>query len=151
MKQIISELTFKTNGEGFLNITESINNWISSEKLMKGILVISTLHTSCSLTINENADPDVLKDLSAFMKDLVPEDGFPLKKNPDQRYNYLHSSEGKDDMPAHIKTMLTCNNLSLSVNQGKLVLGVWQGVYLWEHRYLRNLRRLHMHAIGELF
>ena len=150
MKQILSELTFKTSSEGFTNVTLDINNWIFKNKIKQGILNITTKHTSCSLTINENADPNVLKDLSTYMKGLVPEEGFVPIDGLSQKKMYLHSQEGKDDMPAHIKTMLTSTNLSLSINDGKLILGIWQGVYLWEHRYSGNLRKLNLHAIGEI-
>ncbi len=149
MEQTISEINFKTTGEGFIDITSTINNWITSKNIQKGILIISTKHTSCSLTINENADPKVLKDLSNYMKSLVPEEGFTSLNGSPKKSFYLHSDEGKDDMPAHIKTMLTCSTLSLSINERKLVLGTWQAVYLWEHRYLGNSRKLNFHAIGE--
>tara|TARA_Y100001968_G_scaffold80319_1_gene71470 strand:- start:2865 stop:3320 length:456 start_codon:yes stop_codon:yes gene_type:complete len=149
VKQIISEVIFKTNGEGFINITSQVNEWISSNKIDTGILVVSCKHTSCSLTINENADPRVLKDLSAYMKAIVPEKGFSSINLKEEWQEYLHSEEGLDDMPAHIKTMLTCSSLSLSIIKSKLVLGTWQGIYLWEHRYSKNSRHLNLHAIGE--
>ena len=150
MKQILAEIPFETDGEGFINITSDINNWIIKNQIFKGILVLSVKHTSCSLVINENADPRVLKDLSSFMKAIVPEEGiFPINQKGKLK-NYLHSEEGKDDMPAHIRTMLTCTNLSLSINQKKLVLGTWQAIYLWEHRYSKIIRKLNLHAIGEI-
>tara|TARA_Y100001968_G_C19366929_1_gene723041 strand:- start:613 stop:1071 length:459 start_codon:yes stop_codon:yes gene_type:complete len=147
--QAFSELTFKTLGEGFVNITSSINDWIASKKIVKGILIISTNHTSCSLIINENADPNVLKDLSNYMKSIVPEISFTSLDGKSKLQKYLHSEEGVDDMPAHIRTMLTCTSLSLSINNSKLVLGTWQAIYLWEHRYSQNSRRLNLHALGE--
>ncbi len=150
MEQVLSEVIVKSSGEGFTNITPNINAWISKHKIKKGILVISTKHTSCSLTINENADPKVLKDLSAYMKGLVPEEGFMPINGKEERYSYLHSEEGIDDMPAHIKTSLTCSNLSLSIDNGELSLGIWQAVYLWEHRYSQNSRKLNYHAIGDV-
>ncbi len=149
MDQTLSELTFNTSGEGFNNITSCINSWIASKKIIKGILIISTKHTSCSLIINENADPNVLKDLSRYMKSLVPEKSFIALDGESNPKEYLHSEEGLDDMPAHIKTMLTCTTLSLSINQGELVLGTWQAIYLWEHRYTSHSRKLNFHAIGE--
>ena len=151
MEQVLSELIIETTGEGFIDITSDINNWISSKKIIKGILIIATKHTSCSLTINENADPRVLTDLSAYMKALVPEEGFTSIDGKGSQRKYLHSEEGIDDMPAHIRTMLTCSNLSLSINEGKLVLGTWQAIYLWEHRYAKNSRKLNCHAICEIF
>ena len=150
MNQILSELTFETTGEGFVNITSHINNWITSNKIIKGILIISCKHTSCSLTINENADPRVLKDLLNYIKAIVPEKRFISLDGNFTKTSYLHSEEGLDDMPAHIKTMLTNSNLSLSIEDSRLVLGTWQAIYLWEHRYSGNSRRLHLHAIGEI-
>ncbi len=150
MEQIFSELTINTTGEGFIDITSVINNWITQNKFYQGLLVLSTKHTSCSLTINENADPRVLEDLASFMRALVPEEG--IKAFDGQReYNaYRHHDEGVDDMPAHIRTTLTCSSLSLSINECKLVLGTWQAIYLWEHRYSRHSRKLCLHAIGEI-
>ncbi len=148
MKQLLSDLSFKTAGEGFTDITTSINEWISRNSISQGILLITTKHTSCSLVINENADPDVLSDLSSFMHSLVPEEGFTSRDGKGQFTKYLHSDEGIDDMPAHIKTALTTSNINLSIDNGKLVLGTWQAVYLWEHRYAENIRKIHLHAIG---
>ena len=150
MEQLISELIFETSGEGFIDITSKIKDWIASKKIKKGILIISMQHTSCSLTINENADPKVLKDLSAYMKALVPEEGFTSINGQGKKEKYLHSEEGLDDMPAHIRTMLTCSNLSLSINEGKLLLGTWQAIYLWEHRYARNSRKISLHSICDV-
>ena len=149
MEQRISELIIETSGEGFINITSQINKWITTNEMSKGILIISSKHTSCSLTINENADPNVLKDLSAYMKALVPEEGFIGLNKKANWQEYLHSQEGVDDMPAHIRTMLTCTNLTLSIYKAKLVLGTWQAIYLWEHRYSKNSRKLNLHAIYE--
>ncbi len=148
MKQILSELSVETPGEGFTDITSTINEWIVRNKISQGILVISIQHTSCSLTINENADPRVLEDLSSYMRALVPEEGVRPIGGEGQYFAYQHSEEGADDMPAHIKTALTCSSLSLSIDKGKLVLGTWQAVYLWEHRYLRHSRQICLHAIG---
>ena len=124
MKQVLSNLDFETNGQGFTDITKDINLWIKNQKFKQGILLIFLKHTSCSLIINENADINVLKDLSNYMKGIVPEEGFyPIDKNS-KRIKYLHSEEGLDDMPAHIRTMLTSNNLSFSVINGKLEIGL---------------------------
>ena len=150
MEQILSNLSLETPGEGFIDITSDINNWILKNKIIQGILTISTQHTSCSLTINENADPKVLEDLSAYMKALVPEGGVKSINGQGNYISYQHSDEGLDDMPAHIKTTLTCSSLSLSINEGKLLLGTWQAIYLWEHRYSKHSRKICLHAIGEI-
>ncbi len=150
MDQVLSEITIKTQGEGFTDITSNINNWLKEKKVKQGIIVLSTNHTSCSFTINENADPNVLNDLSAYMKALVPENEFSPMNGSGEKKKYLHSQEGIDDMPAHIRTALTCSCLSLSVNEFNLVLGTWQAVYLWEHRYQNKARKLNLHAIGEI-
>ena len=149
MEQILSTLNFDTNGQGFTEITKDINNWIQNNKLKKGILLAFLKHTSCSLIINENADINVLKDLSAYMKAIVPEKGFYPIDRSSRKIEYLHSQEGLDDMPAHIRTMLTSNNLSFSVVNGKLEIGLWQAIYIWEHRTSNKSRSLQLHAIGD--
>ena len=149
MRQILSNLYFETNGQGFTNITQDINIWIKNKKLKQGILIIFLKHTSCSLIINENADINVLKDLSKYMKAIVPEEKFYPIDRSNTKIEYLHSEEGLDDMPAHIRTMLTSNNLSFSVNNGKLEIGLWQAIYLWEHRTSNKSRTLQLHAIGD--
>ena len=149
MEQILSTLDFETKGQGFTDITKDINDWIQYKKFQKGILLIFLKHTSCSLIINENADINVLKDLSAYMKAIVPEEGFYPIDRSSKKIEYLHSEEGLDDMPAHIRTMLTSNNLSFSVVDGKLKIGLWQGIYIWEHRTSNKSRSLQLHAIGD--
>ena len=149
MKQVLSNLDFETNGQGFTDITKDINIWIRSKKLKQGILLVFLKHTSCSLIINENADINVLKDLSNYMKAIVPEESFYPIDRSENRIQYLHSEEGLDDMPAHIKTMLTSNNLSFSVIDGKLQIGIWQAIYIWEHRTSNKSRSLQLHAIGD--
>ena len=149
MEQILSTLDFETRGQGFTDITKDINFWIQSKKLQKGILLIFLKHTSCSLVINENADINVLKDLSAYMKAIVPEEGFYSIDRGKKRIKYCHSEEGLDDMPAHIRTMLTTNNLSFSVIDNKLEIGLWQAIYIWEHRTSNKSRSLQLHAIGD--
>ena len=151
MKQILSNLDFNTNGEGFTDITMDINNWIENKKLKEGILLIFLKHTSCSLIINENADINVLKDLSSYMKAIVPEESFYPIDRSNKKIDYQHSEEGLDDMPAHIRTMLTSNNLSFSVLDGKLIMGEWQGIFIWEHRTSNKIRSLQLHAIGDLY
>ena len=150
MEQILSEVTIKSSGQGFTDITSIVNEWIKQNNINKGILIIFCKHTSCSLTINENADPRVLKDLSNYIKAIAPEDRFISINGEGKRQEYFHCDEGKDDMPAHIKTMLSSTNLSLSIDKCKLMLGTWQAIYLWEHRYLQNSRKLNFHAIGEV-
>ena len=149
MEQILSTLDFETRGQGFTDITKDINDWIQYKKFQKGILLIFLKHTSCSLIINENADINVLKDLSNYMRAIVPEEGFYPIDRSSERIGYLHSEEGLDDMPAHIRTMLTSNNLSFSIVDGELKIGLWQGIYIWEHRASNKSRSLQLHAIGD--
>ena len=149
MKQILSNLEFETKGQGFTNITEDINLWIKNKKFRKGILLIFLKHTSCSLIINENADNNVLKDLSNYMKAITPEKEFYPIDRSNNKIKYLHSEEGLDDMPAHIRTMLTSSNLSFSISDGKLQIGIWQAIYLWEHRISSKLRSIQLHALGD--
>ena len=149
MKQVLSTINFNTKGQGFTDITDEINIWIKKTQFKKGILLIFLKHTSCSLIINENADINVLRDLSNYMKAIVPEEKYYSIDGINNRIEYLHSEEGLDDMPAHIKTMLTTNNLSFSIMDGKLVIGLWQAIYIWEHRTSNKSRSLQLHAIGD--
>ena len=149
MKQVLSNLDFETNGQGFTDITKDINLWIKNQKFKQGILLIFLKHTSCSLIINENADINVLNDLSNYMKAIVPEEKFYPINGTNKSIEYLHSEEGLDDMPAHIRTMLTSNNLSFSIFNGKLEIGIWQAIYIWEHRTSNKSRSLRLHAIGD--
>tara|TARA_B000000441_G_scaffold28728_1_gene18168 strand:+ start:236 stop:655 length:420 start_codon:yes stop_codon:yes gene_type:complete len=139
MHQIFEEIELKTNGQGFYNFTSDTLSWLDKQKIKNGILNINILHTSASLVIQENADPDVLYDLKNFFNKLVPMD----------TKLYKHSTEGKDDMPAHIKSTLTNNQLTLSLKSKKLILGTWQGLYLFEHRIEKQTRVLSHHLIGE--
>lgn len=149
MEQIFAKLNFLTNGEDLIDITDDLNLFIKKRNFHSGILNITSLHTSCSLTINENADPNVLKDLKKFMKSIVPKNCYTsLSKNREEIY-YEHSQEGEDDMPAHIKTALTNTNLSLSFQEGRIILGTWQAIYLWEHRFSPKERTISVHIIGE--
>ena len=149
MEQIFSKLQFITNGEGFIDLTNDLNLFIKEQNFYSGIIVLTSLHTSCSLTINENADPNVLKDLKKYMQSIVPYDCYStLSKNKEEIY-YEHFQEGSDDMPAHIKTSLTNTSLSLSFQKEKLILGTWQAVYLWEHRFERKKRNINIHIMGE--
>jgi len=138
MKQIFYELKIKTTGQGLYDFTEQTLSWLKNQKIDNGILNINILHTSASLVIQENADPDVLQDLKNFFDKLAPMDN----------KLYKHTTEGKDDMPAHIKSALTNNQLTLSVKDKKLMLGTWQGLYLFEHRLQQHSRTLSHHLIG---
>ena len=139
MKQKFFELILKTNGQKLYNFTDQTINWITENSFNDGILNLSIQHTSASLIVQENADPDVQTDLLNYFNKLVPMDG----------QSYIHKSEGKDDMPAHIKSALTNNQISLSVKKKKLLLGTWQGIYLFEHRIESQVRKIIHHFIGD--
>ena len=139
MKQIFNEIIIETNGPGLYDFTEQTQDFVNKNKLLNGILNLNILHTSASLTIQENADPDVLYDLNNFFKKLVPMDN----------KLYKHTTEGKDDMPAHIKSALTNSHLTLSIKENKIVLGTWQGLYLFEHRLEKHTRKISHHFIGK--
>jgi len=139
MQQIFNEIKIKTKGLGLYNFTEQTLNWLKKQKINNGILNINILHTSASLVIQENADPDVLHDLKNFFDKLAPMDN----------KLYKHTTEGKDDMPAHIKSTLTNNQLTLSIKNKQLMLGTWQGLYLFEHRLKQHNRTLSHHLIGD--
>ena len=138
MRQIFYEIIINTEGSGLYDFTNQAHDFIKNNKLINGILNINILHTSASLTIQENADPDVLYDLNNFFKKLVPMDN----------NLYKHNTEGKDDMPAHIKSTLTNSHLTLSVKDNKIILGTWQGLYLFEHRLENQIRKISYHFIG---
>ena len=150
LDQALSRLEVQTNGAGFTRIDGSLSDWIRNTRIQCGVVHLSCLHTSCSLTINENADPRVLLDLAAWMDAIVPQDGAGPLDAEGQRRRYLHDDEGNDDMPAHIRTALTQQTLSLSVENGQLLLGTWQAVYLWEHRSAPHRRTIACHLIGEM-
>ena len=139
MDQIFHEIKITTNGQGLYDFTNQTVSWINKQKINNGILNINVLHTSASLLIQENADPDVLYDLKNFFDKMVPMDN----------KLYKHTTEGKDDMPAHIKSALTNNQLTLSLKNKKLMLGIWQGLYLFEHRLEQHTRTLSHHLIGD--
>ena len=139
MKQFFHEIILKTKGQNLYNFTDKTKVWVNNNKFCNGILNINVLHTSASLTIQENADPDVLYDLKFFFNKLVPMDN----------KLYKHTTEGIDDMPAHIKSALTNNQLTLSIKNGKIILGIWQGLYLFEHRLQPQKRIISHHFIGE--
>ena len=139
MKQLFNEIKINTKGQGLYDFTKKTVSWLNSQKIKNGMLNINILHTSASLVIQENADPDVLHDLKNFFDKLAPMDN----------KLYQHTTEGKDDMPAHIKSALTNNQLTLSLKNKKLMLGTWQGLYLFEHRLEQHTRVLSHHLIGD--
>ena len=149
LAQTLTQLKIQTKGKGFTRLNERIETWLGSNDIEQGVLHLTCLHTSCSITINENADPRVLKDLAAWMEAVVPQDGKGPADAQGQRRRYLHDDEGDDDMPAHIRTALTSQTMTLSVHNSRLLLGTWQAVYLWEHRQLGSRRRIACHLIGE--
>ena len=139
LRQAFHELTIATRGRGLCEFTREVEQWMEQNKFKDGLLTLLLRHTSASLLIQENADPDVCRDLEAFFQRLVP-DGDPL---------FIHVTEGDDDMPAHIRTALTTVNLNIPVRGGRLQLGTWQGIYLWEHRARPHSRRVALYFIGE--
>lgn len=148
LRQSLQILSVQTQGEGFIAITPQLQAAIGSSGLQLGVAHLVCQHTSCSLTVNENADPRVLQDLAAYLRALVPEEGVRPISGQGAMYAYRHDDEGPDDMPAHIRTALTTTSLSLSFQQGRLVLGTWQAVYLWEHRARPHRRQLSLHLVG---
>ena len=149
MEQVISSIKIITKGQGFTDITYLVKEFIRENNFLNGILILNVLHTSCSLTLNENADPNVLHDLSKYIESIVPYISYQDLNIQPQKITYKHYQEGDDDMPAHIKTALTNNSLSLSIKNEKLIIGVWQAIYLWEHRFEKKERLVNIHAIGE--
>ena len=139
MRQNFFNLVVNTSGQRLYEITDQTIEWIEKSNFTNGMLNLSIQHTSASLIVQENADPDVQKDLINYFDRLVPMD--------DQLY--IHSSEGKDDMPAHIKSALTNNQISLSIKESRLILGTWQGIYLFEHRLDSHKRTIVHHYIGD--
>jgi secondary thiamine-phosphate synthase enzyme len=138
-RQSLHELAVPTRGRGFTEITESITVLVRQAGMQTGLATLHLRHTSASLLIQENADPEVRRDLERFFARLAP-DGDPL---------FQHTCEGEDDMPAHIRTALTTVNLSIPIARGALVLGTWQGIYLWEHRTAPHRRQVVVHLLGE--
>lgn len=139
MRQAQTTVTVRTRGQGFYDVTQEVAAWVARQGIASGLLTVFCRHTSASLVIQENADPDVLKDLETFFKKLVKED--PVL--------YRHTTEGPDDMPAHIRSALTQTQLSIPVTGGRPALGTWQAVYLFEHRAQAHTRGLALHLIGE--
>ena len=139
MNQKFFELKLKTNGQKLYNFTDQTISWINENSFNDGILNLSIQHTSASLIVQENADPDVKKDLINYFDKLVPMNN----------KLYTHTTEGEDDMPAHIKSAITNNQISLSIKNKELLLGTWQGLYLFEHRLESHTRNIIHHFIGD--
>lgn len=138
LRQAADRLQLQTRGRGLLEITRPIADWIAAQGMITGLLTIFCRHTSASLLINENADPDVQRDLEAFFERTAPEGG-----------PYLHDAEGPDDMPAHIRAALTQTQLSVPILDGRAALGTWQGIYLFEHRRRPHRREVVLHLLGQ--
>ena len=139
LRQALHEFRIATRGRGLYEFTTEVANWVSRNDIREGLLTLHLQHTSASLLIQENADPDVRRDLESFFARLV-RDGDPL---------FVHTAEGEDDMSAHIRTALTAVNLSIPICQGRPALGTWQGIYLWEHRTSSHSRKVMAHLLGE--
>jgi secondary thiamine-phosphate synthase enzyme len=139
LRQAFQEITIATRGRGLYEFTDEVTEWIRQNNFKNGLVTLHLRHTSASLLIQENADPDVRRDLENYFSRLV-RDGDPL---------FVHTAEGDDDMPAHIRTALTAVNLSIPLHNDRLSLGTWQGIYVWEHRRAPHSRRVAMQFIGE--
>ncbi len=139
MKQTFHEISIQTRGKGLYSFTPAVAHWLEQSGVRNGLLTLFIRHTSASLVIQENADPDVQTDLEKFFSRLVPE-GDRL---------YGHTMEGPDDMPAHVRSALTQTQLSVPVREGRLVLGTWQGLYVFEHRHASQHRQIVLHLLGE--
>jgi secondary thiamine-phosphate synthase enzyme len=139
MRQVKHHLFVATDGQRLYEITDRVRAWVGDQAIGQGLLTLYLHHTSASLLIQENADPDVLHDLNEFFRRVVPED---LR-------HYRHTQEGPDDMPAHIRAALTTTHLAIPVEAGRPDLGRWQGIYLFEHRASPHERRITMHLMGD--
>jgi secondary thiamine-phosphate synthase enzyme len=137
MRQAAHTLTIETRGRGLVEFTREVLRWIAAENFSTGLLTVYCRHTSASLLIQENADPDVQTDLQNYFEQIAPESD-----------RYIHSAEGPDDMPAHLRAALTQTSLSIPVLEGRPVLGTWQGIYLFEHRARPHRREVVLHLIG---
>ncbi len=138
MLQVFKKLVIKTTPFEIVNITNDIYDQINTFDIKNGLVNLSILHTSCSLMIQENADPSVLKDIFGFLERIAPEGDY-----------YFHNTEGPDDMPAHLKSLITQTHISLSLKDKKIILGTWQGIYLLEHRASSRKREILVHILGE--
>lgn len=139
MQQFSHRLSISTHGKGLYEITSKVGHWLADQPVSRGLLTLFVQHTSASLTVQENADPDVVYDLNAFFSRLAPEDN----------RLYRHTVEGPDDMPAHIRSALTLTQLSIPVEDGRMTLGTWQGIYVFEHRSAPHRRSVVLHLLGE--
>ena len=139
MRQEFFDFQVNTNGQQLYEFTPEIVQWVNKNKFKNGILNLNIQHTSASLIVQENADPDVQTDLVNYFNKLVPMD----------KSLYIHTTEGKDDMPAHIKSSLTNNQITLSIKNSKIILGTWQGLYLFEHRLDPQIRKILFHFLGD--
>lgn len=139
MRQLTHQITLRTNGRKLYDITSEVLSWANASGLDTGLLTLYIQHTSASLLINENYDPEVLVDMESFFSRLVP-DGDPL---------FIHTAEGPDDMPAHVRTALTQTSLSIPFADKRVALGQWQGIFLYEHRRMSHTRKVLLHLIGE--
>ena len=139
MRQEFFNFEINTNGQKLYEFTDEANDWIKKNSFNNGILNLNIQHTSASLIVQENADPDVQTDLINYFNKLAPMDNS----------FYTHTTQGKDDMPAHIKSSLTNNQITLSIKNGKLILGTWQGLYLFEHRLANQSRKIMFHFLGD--
>lgn len=139
MRQALHHLHIPTRGKGLVEITPQVSSWAGGQNIATGVLTIFCRHTSASLLIQENADPDVRTDLETFFEEIAPEGG----------RRYVHRAEGPDDMPAHIRAALSQTQLAIPVASGRMVLGTWQGIYLFEHRRAPHRREVVLHLLGE--
>jgi secondary thiamine-phosphate synthase enzyme len=138
MRQATHALTLQTKGQALYEFTDKVLRWLDGEKFSTGLLTVYCRHTSASLLIQENADPDVQTDLQNYFQEIAPESE-----------RYIHSAEGADDMPAHLRAALTQTSLSIPIVAGHPVLGTWQGIYLFEHRARPHTREIVLHVIGD--
>ncbi|HEY8517142.1 MAG TPA: secondary thiamine-phosphate synthase enzyme YjbQ [Candidatus Binatia bacterium] len=139
MRQELGEIAVRTGGRALYEVTDEVAGWLRGVRAERGLLTLLVRHTSASLLIQENADPDVQRDLETFFTRLVP----------DGDRAFVHTAEGPDDMPSHVRAALTQTSLSIPVERGRMLLGTWQGIYLWEHRRARHERRIALHYLGE--
>jgi len=139
MRQAAELIRIGTRGRGLVEFTRQVSGWVQDQGMQTGLLTLFCRHTSASLLVQENADPDVQRDLETYFEMLAPED-------PGR---YIHDAEGPDDMPAHLRTALTQTQLSIPLIDGRLMLGTWQGIYLFEHRREGSARQVAMHLIGD--
>ncbi|MCI0745404.1 MAG: secondary thiamine-phosphate synthase enzyme YjbQ [Verrucomicrobia subdivision 3 bacterium] len=139
LRQLVTEIEIATRGRGFYEFTDRVADFVAQTEFTTGLATLHLQHTSASLLIQENADPDVRRDFESFFARLVP-DGDEI---------FIHTAEGDDDMPAHVRTALTTVNLSLPITRGRLALGTWQGIYLWEHRRSPHRRKVVVHVLGD--